>query len=219
MKIQLKSFEQSAAVVLELPDERQTLQNFLSLLDASNIAEIEISDYKENKYPRALGRFSALKTLRFVRCHALTDIGSEIAKCPNLLELAFIRCADLYHLRGIQNCKNLKVLHLSACESLDTLPDELQGMTTLKALDLSYSTNIQWLDLDILPPNLRLLDIHGCWRIDFDDAKAAQLPLVSVQIQDASRFDDLDTEPRLDHLVMHLRHTLTMRDGCGLDAD
>lgn len=219
MKIQLKNTEQSAAVILELPDERRVLQNFLSLLDASIISEIEISDYKESKYPRNLGRFSALKSLRFVRCHALTGISSEFSKCSHLSELAFIRCADFYDLRGIQNCQSLEVLHVSSCECLDTLPDEMQAMVSLKALDLSYSTGLEWLDLSLLPPNLRLLDIHGCWRVQFDEEQAENLSLVSVQIQDMSRIDDIMAEPRLDNIIMHLRHTLSLRDGCGLDGD
>ena len=219
MKIQIKNLDQSTVVVLELPDERRALQNFLSLLDAESISEIEISDYKESKYPRALSRFSALKTLRFVRCHALTGVGSELVKCQSLQTLAWVRCADFYDLRGIEQCKKLSVLHVSGCECFESLPESLQQMTHLQALDLSYSTGIGWLDFENLPSSLRLLDIHGCWRADFDDSIAARMPLVSVQVQDVSRIADFNAEPVLDNTVMHLRHTLSMRDGCGLDGD
>lgn len=218
MKILITPLEGST-ISVELPDERRTLQHFLAILDAPAIAELEIHDFKEDKLPRNLSKFSTLKTLRFVRCHALTQMAPEIAKCTALRELAWIKCADFHDLRGIHACPNLEILHVSGCDAIDTLPADLHNLTSLKALDLSYSSGLEWLELAHLPESLRILDIHGCWRADFDDSYAQNMSLVSLQIQDASRLNALELDPHLPNIATRLRRTLSMRDSCALDGD
>ncbi len=217
MQINLKTCESDIKVTLRLSDERRTLANFLSILDASQIDELEICDLTENKLPKNIQRLTNLKVLRFIRCHSLTVFPSEIAACEHLREVGFIKCADFHALEGISELSNLRVLHISGCESFEDIPKELQQMSCLQALDLSYSEGICWLPIEVLPKSLRLLDMHGCWRCQFAEHDASNLKLVSLQIQDLARIPDLDTAESIPELISQLHHSMMLRDGCGLD--
>lgn len=218
MQVTLRNSESETQVTLRLSDERRALANFLSIVNTSVIDELEISDLTESKLPKNIQKLTKLKVLRLVRCHALASLPENLDGCPMLKELAIIKCADFHDLRGISELKNLRVLHVSGCECFEDIPDELAQMENLKAIDFSYSDGIRWISVRDLPQNLRLLDMHGCWQSDFSDSEASDLKLVSLQIQDLSRFSDLDAEPLISNICVQLRHTMTLRDGCGLDA-
>ncbi|MBO4351364.1 MAG: hypothetical protein J6A01_10510, partial [Proteobacteria bacterium] len=178
----------------------------------------EIIDCKDPKIPRNIQRFEQLHSVRFVRCHALTGLGAELGQLPALRELGFIRCADFHDLTGIGKCKNLVVLHVSGCDCFDDVPEELAKLEHLRALDLSYSESVGWINLAMLPKSLRLLDMHGCWQGDFSPEDIRGLRLVSLQIQDMSKGIDWDKEPVISDLATQLRHTLALRNGCALDS-
>ena len=216
MKIVIGTSENEKLVEARLSDERQTLACFLSILDPETIETIEICDLTDAKLPRNLQRLTHLKSLRLLRCHALADISSIRSK--NIRELSIIKCADFHDLNGINEFKSLEILHVSGCESFDSIPDELSNMATIKALDFSYSDAIGWINLTALPQNLKILDMHGCWRADFNDADADSLKLASLQIQDLVHLADLSSWPVIPNMVTQLRHSMTMRDGCGLDS-
>lgn len=217
MQINLKACESDIKVSLRLSDERRALANFLSILDDSKIDELEICDLTENKLPKNIQRLTNLKVLRLIRCHSLTTFPSEIASCECLRELGFIKCADFHDLEGISELSDLRVLHISGCESFEELPEELREMCNLQALDLSYSEGICWLPIEVLPKSLRLLDMHGCWRCQFSEHEARNLKLVSLQIQDLARIPNLNTAESIPELISQLHHSMTLRDGCGLD--
>ncbi|MBR4986025.1 MAG: hypothetical protein IKY83_09840 [Proteobacteria bacterium] len=217
MQITLRNAETNTRTSLVLPDERRALFNFLSFVDGAAIDAIEIADMPDDKLPRNIQRLSRLKALTLVRCHALTGLPAELAKCP-LKELAFIKCADFHDLTGIRKCPGLEVLHISGCDAFSSLPEELADLTMLRALDLSYSESIQWIDLSILPKSLKILDMHGCWQADFDADALAGLHIASLQIQDTVHLPELLDAPAMPELEIQLRHILTTRDGCGLDA-
>ena len=216
MKIVIGSCENDKLVDVHLSDERQSLACFLSILAPESIESFEISDLTDSKLPRILQRFTHLKSLSLIRCHALTDISS--IRCCNIQELSIIKCADFHDLLGISAFKSLKILHVSGCDAFDSLPEELENMPALNALDLSYCDSIGWINLATLPKNLKILDMHGCWRADFNDADANKLGIVSLQIQDVVHLEDFSSWPVIPNMITQLRHSMTMRDGCGLDS-
>ena len=218
MQIILKDSENNLIVKTQLEDDRRALVNFLSILDKDRIDEMEIIDCKDQKIPRNIQRFERLNRLRFVRCHALTRLGPELGKLPALRELGFIRCADFHNLNGIRQCQNLVALHVSGCDCFSDVPEELAELEHLRALDLSYSECVGWINLAMLPKSLRLLDMHGCWQGDFSPEDIRGLHLISLQIQDMSKGLDWDHEPVIPDLGTQLRHTLALRNGCALDS-
>ena len=216
MRLIIQDSQQNITVTVDLSDDRRSLANFLSILDPRCVETCEIRDLKESRLPRNIQRLSHLRQLTLVRCHALESLPPELCKCSELRELGFMRCADFHDLRGIGKLGSLEVLHVSGCDSFDTLPEELSEMHALKALDLSYSEGISWIDLAQLPKSLKLLDMHGCWRASFDPEQVGSLGLVSLQIQELSKLSDSDAV--ISDLETQLRQMMTMRDGCGLDA-
>lgn len=217
MQITLRNSETDSRVTFQLPDERRALANLLSFLDASAVDSLEIRDMPDAKLPKNIQRLSRLSALSFVRCHALPSLPAEIARCP-LKELAFIKCADLHDMSGISRCAGLEVLHISGCASFDALPEEISALSALRALDLSYSDSIRWIDLSSLPKSLRILDMHGCWQADFDSAALDDMRIASLQIQDTVHLPDLIEANALPDLETQFRHILTTRDCCGLDS-
>ena len=207
MRLIIQDSQQNITVTTDLSDERRSLANFLSILDPRCVESCEIRDLKESRLPKNIQRLSHLRQLTLVRCHALESLPPE---------LGFMRCADFHDLHGIGKLGSLEVLHVSGCDSFDTLPEELSEMHALKALDLSYSEGISWIDLAQLPKSLKLLDMHGCWRASFDPEQVGSLGLVSLQIQELSKLSESDAV--ISDLETQLRHMMTMRDGCGLDA-
>lgn len=216
MKITVTSSKIDSVVEVHLSDERLSLANFLSILTSESIDKLEISDFKDAKFPKSLKRFDNLKSLLLRRCHALSDLSS--IRCLNIQELAILKCADFHDLSGISEFENLKTLHVSGCDAFDFIPDEISKMKTLQAIDFSYNTALAWINLSNLPPNIKILDMHGCWRADFDDADAANLQIVSLQIQDLAHASELSSWTVIPNLITQLRHSMTMRDGCSLDS-
>lgn len=218
MQITLRNRETETRVTLRLSDERRALANLLSIINTDVIDELEIHDLTESKLPRQLQKLTHLRALRLVRCHAVTELPDFLSGCAELEEVFIQKCADFHDLRGISELRRLKVLHVSGCDCFEDIPEEMAQMGTLKAIDFSYCEALGWIPVRHFPESLRLLDVHGCWRADFSDSDAAGLKLVSLQIQDLSRMPDLDAEQVIPNLCMQLRHTMTLRDGCGLDA-
>ena len=208
MQLTIKSDEREADVTLNINDERRELNNLLSMLDSNAVSELELSDLKGDRIPRAITGIAGLHTLTFRRCHALRGIPSELKRCAGLKKLSFIQCADFYDLRGIASLGALESLHVSGCDCFDTLPDEIRNMSNLKAFELSCCTSVAWLDLDILPESLRLLDIHGDVNAEFDDSAADHLHLASVQIQDETRIASLGDAPLIHNIASLLRKSI-----------
>ena len=189
------------------------------MLDGEKVSELELSDIKGERLPRALTSVSGLQSLTFRRCHCIQALPQDLRKCAALKSLSFIQCADFYDLRGISAFKNLEDLHISGCDCFDTIPDEISQMTHLQALDLSYCTSLGWMDLANLPKSLKLLDLHGDVHAEFDDDAADQLNLVSVQIQDATRMADLNDAPVLKNIPSLLHKSIEPPTLGSLDGD
>ena len=217
MQITIRNTESDTRVTFQLPDERRALANLLSFLDITAVTSLEICDMQDAKFPKSIQRLSNLRELRLIRCHALTSVPSEITRCP-LRELAFIKCADFHDLGGISKCSGLEVLHVSGCDSFDTLPEDIGALKHLRALDLSYSESIQWIDLSVIPDTLKILDMHGCWQAEYDSAALAGLQIASLQIQDTVHLPELIEAGAMPELDTQLRHILTVRDCCVLDS-
>ena len=218
MLLTIRSAELESEVTVTIEDERRELNALLSMLDREKVSELELSDIKGERLPRALTSVSGLQALTFRRCHCIQALPQELRRCASLKSLAFIQCADFYDLRGISAFKKLEILHVSGCDCFDTIPDEISQMANLQALDLSYCTSLGWLDLDNLPKSLKLLDLHGDVNAEFDDMSAEQLHLVSVQIQDATRMADLNDAPVLKNIPSLLHKSIEPPSTGSLDG-
>ena len=218
MLLTIKSAELESEVTVTIEDERRELNALLSMLDGEKVSELELSDIKGERLPRALTSVSGLQSLTFRRCHCIQALPQDLRKCAALKSLSFIQCADFYDLRGISAFKNLEDLHISGCDCFDTIPDEISQMTHLQALDLSYCTSLGWMELDNLPRSLRLLDLHGDINAEFDDDAAEQLHLVSVQIQDAVRIPNLNEAPVLKNISSLLHKSIEPPSTGSLDG-
>lgn len=204
MKLTLYTLDRSSSVLIQ--NERQDLVNLLSMLAPHAVRKLHFSDMTGDKIPRCLPAL-ALEAITFERCHAIQSLPSEVQKCSSLKRISFLRCADLCTLNGIASLPALQFLGVSGCESFDTLPDEWASLPSLRVLDLSYCPSLTWINCQSLPPSLKILDIHGSPNVDFDDACANALALASVNVQDATRIDDLDAAPILPDIASRLRHT------------
>ena len=171
-------------ISITLSNEARVLANFLSILRDDQVEGLCITDYPGERYPKALSRFSGLKSLSLVRCHRLSVLPKEILKCVALEKLSIVSCADFYDLTGISSCRELKVLQVRECEQMTSSVRECAEMKKLTAIDFSYCENLVEIDWEALPESLRILDVHKCAQLMIDEEKVNRLSLVSTRIQD-----------------------------------
>lgn len=183
--MQISVETQSFGVVsVSLLDEARALANFLSILRDDQVEGLCITDYPGERYPKALSRFSGLKSLSLVRCHGLSVLPKEILKCAALEKLSIVSCADFYDLTGISSCRELKCLQVRDCDQMTSLVQEIGSMGALAAMDFSYCEHLVELDWESLPESLKILDIHKCAQLVIDEGRVSRLALVSTRIQD-----------------------------------
>lgn len=184
MKLTLSGEGSRNPAEISLPDERRALANLLAFLNPDEITGLQLEDFSDNRLPPALAKFPRLRSLSFLRCHAFESLPAEILKCRALQNLSFIKCANLEDIGQIDALPNLVFLQISRCEAFCGLPENISKLRDLRALDISYCTNFGFLDFRFLPQNLRILDVHGCYGLSFDENAARRMDIVSLKIQD-----------------------------------
>ncbi|XP_030932985.1 TMV resistance protein N-like isoform X2 [Quercus lobata] len=114
------------------------------------------------KFPKIVGNMSRLSKL-YLSKTAIKDLSLSMEHLTGLIELDLRECKNLLSLSiGCCCSKSLKILTLSGCSKLDTLPENLGNIEGLEKLDLS-GTAITGLPLSVVQlKNLKVLSLCGC---------------------------------------------------------
>ncbi len=215
MQLRIFSTHTSRPVTVTLSDERRALANALSILDRETVTGLDIDDCPDERLPKNLSAFPNLASLKLTRCHAISGVSQELTSCPALRDLALIQCADFCDVSGIARCPALRAFHACGCDGLQAFSPDAPLPNALLALDLSHTPSLEWIALEKLPPSLRILDVHGCPNLNFEDSAVLRLHLVSTQIQDLSRPEVLEQAAPVG--PDHLRRAMMRGDSAGLD--
>ena len=114
------------------------------------------------KFPKIVGNMSRLSKLCLSKT-AIEDLSLSMEHLTGLIKLDLRECKNLLSLSiGCCCSKSLKILTLSGCSKLDTLPENLGNIEGLEELDLS-GTAITGLPLSVVHlKNLEVLSLRGC---------------------------------------------------------
>lgn len=217
MRLKLKSTAFPRTLTLSLDDDRFQLEDAITALNSKNITAIEISDWNGSKLTKKIADFKALKEIRFTRCHALKIFPAILASCPNMEDIAFIDCADFSSLKGLSACASCRAVHICRCDSFEEFDENLSLLQNLVALDVSSSPNLRFIEIGKLPKSLKILDIHGCSSVSFDEDALSQTHILSPKIQDLSRLDaGLEPAPS-SNIINDLKNAAHARFNAGLD--
>lgn len=127
--------------------------------------------------PECLGKLKALQELVLSGCSKLKTFpvpienmkclqillldGTSITDMPKISQLNLSQVEDLRELRcGVNSVSSLQHLCLSRNDMITNLQDDISLLCHLKLLDLKYCKNLA--SIPLLPPNLEILDAHGC---------------------------------------------------------
>ncbi|XP_050254064.1 TMV resistance protein N-like isoform X2 [Quercus robur] len=140
-----------------------------SLPHKINLEALEIFDLggcsRLKKFPEIVGNMSRLSKLCLSET-AIKDLPLSVEHLIGLIELDLRDCKNLSSLSNACCClMSLKILTLSGCSKLDTLPKNLGNIKGLEELDLS-ETAITGLPLSVVHlKNLKVLSLRGCVRL------------------------------------------------------
>ncbi|CAA7058285.1 unnamed protein product [Microthlaspi erraticum] len=130
--------------------------------------------------PECLGKLKALQELVLSGCSKLKTFpipienmkrlqillldGTAVADMPKILQFNGSKVEDLGELRrGVNGLSSLQRLCLSRNDMLSNLQIDISQLHHLKLLDLKYCKNLK--SIPLLPPNLEILDAHGCQKL------------------------------------------------------
>ncbi|KAK4573379.1 hypothetical protein RGQ29_031371 [Quercus rubra] len=115
-----------------------------------------------NKFPEIEGNMSRLPILCLNKT-AIKDLPLSVEHLTGLIELDLRDCKNLSSLSNACCClMSLKILTLSGCSKLDTLPKNLGNIEGLEELDVS-GTAITGLPLSVVHlKNLKILSLRRC---------------------------------------------------------
>ena len=137
-----------------------------SLPHKINLEELEIFDLggcsRLKKFPEIVGNMSCLSKLCLSET-AIKDLPLSMEHLTGLIKLDLRECKNLSSLSNGCCCSmSLKILTLSGCSNLDTLPENLGNIEGLEELDVSDAT-ITRLPLSVVHlKNLEVLSLRGC---------------------------------------------------------
>ena len=117
---------------------------------------------KLTKFPEVVGNMSCLSEL-YLNETAIKDLPLSVELLTGLIKLDLRDCKNLSSLpNACYSSMSLKILTLSGCSKLDTLPENLGNLEGLEELDVS-GTAIKYLPTSINHlKNLRVLSLRGC---------------------------------------------------------
>ncbi len=191
--------------------------NLFSVLCAESVTSLEIRDWKGDRLSKKISRLSELREISFVRCHALACVPAALRLLPRLESACFSDCADFSGLKGLEQCEHCRMARVSRCDGFEAIDADLSQMKNLVALDFSHLPNLGYVDLDKLPQQLAILDLHGSARASFDPGASLLRSLRSAQIQDYARLAaGEEFEPSAD-IASALRLALSSRSSAGYD--
>ena len=137
-----------------------------SLPHKINLEALEIFDLggcsRLKKFPEIEGNMSRLSKLCLSET-TIKDLPLLVEHLTGLIELDLRNCKNLSSLSNACCClMSLKILTLSGCSKLNTLPENLGNIEGLEELDLS-GTAITGLPLSVVHlKNLKILSLRGC---------------------------------------------------------
>ncbi|CAF1710480.1 unnamed protein product [Brassica napus] len=165
----LENLHLDGTAISQLPTTMWKLQTLivLNLKDCEDLVAV----------PESLGKLKALQELVLSGCSKLKTFpvpvenmkclqillldGTSITDMPKISQLNWSQVEDLRELRrGVNGVSSLQRLCLSRNDMITNLQDDISLLCHLKLLDLKYCKNLA--SIPLLPPNLEILDAHGC---------------------------------------------------------
>lgn len=219
MKIELHHRTRDIWCTLSLADDRKALASVMPFLHAEDIDAMKITGYQAEKLPNAVFALANLESLFFMDCQALCGVPSSLSRFEHLQELGFMACADFADLEGISELEALRGLHVVSCPCFDAVPDELSACKALELIDLSHNLSLERLDVSVLPSNLRIVDLRGCYQLELDDLPDTAWPkLCSLNASDWTLSGSLPMET-VDDISTKIKHLCTRHKGGASEAE
>ncbi|CAN8276389.1 unnamed protein product [Cochlearia groenlandica] len=171
----LETLHLDGTPIAQLPTSIVKLQRLivLNLKDCKDLVEV----------PESLGKLETLQELVLSRCSKLNTFpirienmkrlhivlldGTQITNMPNISQ-----CNSSNLLNRGNDISSLRRLCLSRNEMISNLQIDISRLYHLKLLDLKYCKNLT--SIPLLPPNLEVLDAHGCEKL-----KTVALPVAA----------------------------------------
>uniref|UniRef100_A0A1J3FZ48 ADP-ribosyl cyclase/cyclic ADP-ribose hydrolase n=1 Tax=Noccaea caerulescens TaxID=107243 RepID=A0A1J3FZ48_NOCCA len=188
----LETLHLDGTLISRLPTNMVKLQRLivLNLKDCKMLGAV----------PECLGKLKALQELVLSGCSKLKTFpipienmkclqillldGTSIADMPKIFQFNSSKVEDLSELRrGVNGLSSLKRLCLSRNDMISNLQIDISQIHHLKLLDLKYCKNLK--SIPLLPPNLEILDAHGCQKLR---TVASPMALVKHMEQVHSKF-------------------------------
>ncbi|VVB10060.1 unnamed protein product [Arabis nemorensis] len=188
----LETLHLDGTAISQLPANMVKLQRLivLSLKDCKKLVSV----------PECLGKLKALQELVLSGCSKLKTFpvpienmkclqillldGTTITDMPKILQFNRSKVEDLPNLRhGMNGLSSLRRLCLSKNEMISNLQIDISQLSHLKWLDLKYCKNLT--SIPLLPPNLEILDAHGCEKLK---TVASPMALLKLMEQVQSKF-------------------------------
>ncbi|CAH8274158.1 unnamed protein product [Arabidopsis lyrata] len=206
--------------IVQLPPNMVKLQRLivLNLKDCKMLRAV----------PQCLGRLKALQELVLSGCSTLKTFpvpienmkclqillldGTEIKEIPKILQYNSSKVEDLRELRrGVKGLSSLRRLCLSRNGMISNLQIDISQLYHLKWLDLKYCKNLT--SISLLPPNLEILDAHGCEKL-----KTVASPMALPKLMEQVRSKFIFTNCNKLEQVAKNSITLYAQRKCQLDA-
>ncbi|KFK22469.1 hypothetical protein AALP_AAs64007U000500 [Arabis alpina] len=171
------------------------LRNLSGLLNAKSLQRLNLEgctsleelpkNMKRMKIPECLGKLKALQELVLSGCSNLKSfpITIENMKCLQILLLDGTAFTDMplqFNSSKVEDLSSLRRLCLSENNKISNLQIDISRLSQLKFLDLKYCKNLT--SIPLLPPNLEILDAHGCEKLKTVASPMAVLKLME-QVQ------------------------------------
>ncbi|TYI91678.1 hypothetical protein E1A91_D02G010400v1 [Gossypium mustelinum] len=193
----------------------------LRILDISNFHELETIPIR--------GSRSSLEKLHISSCPKLSEIGDWLSTSTSLEELKLDGCANLssildlvgfsslrildisdcHELKTIPirgRCSSLEKLHISSCPKLSEIGDGLSTSTNLAELKLGGCANLSSIPDLVGFSSLRILDISDCHKLETIPIRGRCSSLKKLQISSCPKLseigDRLSTSPNLAELKL-----------------
>ncbi|KFK22470.1 hypothetical protein AALP_AAs64007U000700 [Arabis alpina] len=145
--------------------------------------------------PECLGKLKALQELVLSGCSKLKTfpVPIENMKCLQILLLDGTSFTDIppqilqFVSSKVEDLSSLRRLCLSGNNKISNLQIDISRIHQLKFLDLKYCKNLT--SIPLLPPNLEILDAHGCEKL-----KTVASPMALLKLMEQMKLDALKRE-------------------------
>lgn len=181
----LETLHLDGTAIGQLPTDMVKLQKLivLNLKDCKMLGAV----------PECLGKLRALQELVLSGCSNLKTFaipietmkclqillldGTAIKEMPKILRFNNSKVEDIHELRrGMNGLSSLRRLCLSRNDMISNLQININQLYHLKWLDLKCCKNLQ--SIPLLPPNIEILDAHGCEKLKTVASPMALLKLM-----------------------------------------